>query len=140
MDVFTDSLEEENTSIQSASIQGLIESLDPAFDLLLRDFEKDIHALDHIPIENPSLAKKRLIDYLLSSKRKPFIDSLTFSKQGTISIERQAYLKEGWGARATNLKEKFDELDYETSINLGKQLYNLRDLKNLNLSPEILFV
>jgi len=36
-----------------------------------RDFEKDIHALDHIPIENPSLAKKRLIDYLLSSKRKP---------------------------------------------------------------------
>lgn len=147
MDVFTDSLEEK------ASIQDLLENLEPTFDLLLRDFEKKINDLDHIPIENPFRAKTLLLDYLLSSEefsedqKKLFISSLfskkssLFSKKCALSSEEQTHLKEVWSQKAVTLKEEFEKLPLEaTKINLGKQLYNLMDLKNLNLNPEILFV
>ncbi len=144
MDVFTDSTT--ITILQQASIKALIEGLEPDFNLQVRAFEKDLNDLDAIGIENPPLAKMRLVSYLFSSedssqkKRKEFIDSLKFSEICNISIDEQNQLTDPWKNRAKKLKEKFDNLDYATGTNLGKHLYNLIDLKNLNLSSEILFI
>jgi hypothetical protein len=68
------------------------------------------------------------------------MDSLKFSEICNISIDEQNQLTGPWENRAKKLKEKFDKLDYATGTNLGKHLYNLIDLKNLNLSSEILFI
>lgn len=140
MDVFTDSLE------KKTSIEDLMENLEPTFDLLIRDFEKKINDLDLIPIENSFQTKKLLLGFLFSleelseDKKKLFINSL-FSKKCTLPNEEQIHLKEIWSKKAAILKEEFEKLPFEeTKINLRKQLYNLINLKNLNLNPEILFV
>ncbi|MEK7339232.1 MAG: hypothetical protein WBD50_07380 [Candidatus Rhabdochlamydia sp.] len=144
MNVFTDS----TTTIdeQEASIQELIKSLEPGFDTKVKDFEKDLNGLDAIGIKNPSLAKLCLVDYLFSSKKSlqekknQFMDSLKFSEQCNISVKTQGLVTDFWRDEATELKEKFDKLDFTTGTALGKHLYNLINLKKLNLSSEILFV
>ncbi|MDQ5956666.1 MAG: hypothetical protein ACH349_03950 [Candidatus Rhabdochlamydia sp.] len=146
MDVFTDA----TSSIpwlQKASIEELIESLKPNFDLQVSSFEKNLNNLDAIGIENPSLAKTYLLGYLFSSKESlqasmsQFMDSLNFSKQGHISIEKQDELTNSSRDKATQLKEKIDKLDFKTRTNLEKHVCNLIDLKYLDPElPEVLFV
>ena len=137
MDVFTDA----TSSIpwlQKASIEELIESLKPNFDLQVSSFEKNLNNLDAIGIENPSLAKTYLLGYLFSSKESlqasmsQFMDSLNFSKQGHISIEKQDELTNSSRDKATQLKEKIDKLDFKTRTNLEKHVCNLIDLKYLD--------
>lgn len=146
MDVFTDAKLTTDWQ-QEASIRELIENLETKFDAQVKDFKKTLDDLDVMDIKNPSLAKICLVDYLPFSGKslqiegmRRFMDSLSFSEQCNLSVEEQSQLKTSWKDKATKLKKKFDKLDFATGANLNKHLYNIIDLKNLNISSEILFI
>lgn len=141
MDVFTESAQQRET----ISIQKILKDLELVPHANASIFEKVLNELDSIGIQNPSLAKTNLINYLFSEEFlgeevHVFTNSLIFHEQSNISQEEQQQIRNSWKSKASVLKEEFYNCRPEAMDNLREHLDNIIYLQNLHLTPEILFV